>query len=71
MLQYAEDSYEKDLASALLMSKLEVEEKKVVGAFTLGGGDNQRDFAGWITPQVDYPKRNTIHFDLLCGGLAV
>ena len=34
-LQYTEDVYEKDLAQALLLSKLDVEEKKVVGGFIL------------------------------------
>jgi len=34
-LQYTEDVYEKDLAQALILSKLEVEEKRVVGGFIL------------------------------------
>ena len=65
LLQYAEDSYEKDLASALLMSKLEVEEKKVVGEFTLGGGGITK---GVVPGRLPQEERDSVPFAVWMFG---
>ena len=60
MLQYTEDVYEKDLAHALLLSKLEVEEKKVVGIV--------RHVWGCYSKVVELLNRQWCVYDLLSGG---
>ena len=60
MLQYTEDVYEKDLAHALLLSKLEVEEKKVVGIV--------RHVWGCYSKVVELLNRQWCVYDLLNGG---
>lgn len=60
MLQYTEDVYEKDLAHALLLSKLEVEEKKVVGVV--------RHIWGCYSKVVELLNRQWCVYDLLSGG---